>query len=304
MPRDNFNDLLAFIAVAREGSFTRAAGQLGVSQSALSHSIRTLESRLGVRLLTRTTRSVSTTEPGERLKQAVAPQFEEIEAELASVGELRDRPAGTLRITATEHAAHTVLWPKLANVLPKYPDIKLEVSMDYGLTDIVANRFDAGLRLGDQVAKDMIAVRVAPDMPIAVVATPAYFASRSRPAEPQDLTGHCCINLRLPTQGGLYAWEFSKRKRAIQVRVNGQLVLDNIAEIVTTCLAGFGIAYVPLDTVASAIAEGRLERVLEDWSPTFPGYHLYYANRKGSSRALAVLVDALRVPDDDPARDA
>ncbi|MGO4331093.1 LysR family transcriptional regulator [Cupriavidus sp. 2TAF22] len=294
MPRENFNDLLAFIAVAREHSFTRAAGQLGVSQSALSHSIRSLESRLGVRLLTRTTRSVSTTAPGERLLQSVAPQFEEIEAELSNVGELRDKPAGTLRITATEHAANTVLWPRLVDVLPRYPDIRIEVCIDYGLTDIVANRFDAGIRPGDQVAKDMTAVRIGPDMPMAVVATPGYFATRPQPAAPQELTGHCCINLRLPTQGGLYAWEFKKGRRSLQVRVNGQLVLDNVAQIVATCLAGFGIGYVPLSAVDTAIAQGQLVRVLADWSPVFPGYHLYYPNSRHSSRALAVLVEALR----------
>lgn len=294
MPRENFNDLLAFIAVARERNFTRAAGQLGVSQSALSHSIRSLESRLGVRLLTRTTRSVSTTEAGERLLQSVAPQFEEIEAELLSVGELRDKPAGTLRITATEHAASMVLWPKLADVLPSYPDIRLEVCIDYGLTDIVANRFDAGIRLGDQVARDMVAVRIGPDMPMAVVGAPSYFAARSQPSTPQDLTGHCCINLRLATQGGLYAWEFKKGRRSLQVRVNGQLVLDNISQIVATCLAGFGIGYVPLNLVEAAIENGALVRVLPDWSPVFPGYHLYYPSDRHSSRALAVLVDALR----------
>lgn len=294
MPRENFNDLLAFIAVARERNFTRAAGQLGVSQSALSHSIRSLESRLGVRLLTRTTRSVSTTEAGERLLQSVAPQFEGIEAELSSVGELRDKPAGTLRITATEHAANMVLWPKLVDVLPRYPDIQLEVCIEYGLTDIVENRFDAGIRLGDQVARDMAAVRIGPDMPMAVVAAPGYFATRPPPSVPQDLTGHCCINLRLPTQGGRYAWEFRKGRRSLQVRVTGQLVLDSISQIVTTCLAGFGIGYVPLSMVEAAIDNGTLVRVLHDWSPVFPGYHLYYPSDRHSSRALAVLVDALR----------
>lgn len=294
MPRETFNDLVAFIAVARDLSFTRAAGRLGVSQSALSHSIRSLESRLGVRLLTRTTRSVSTTMAGERLLQSVAPEFEEIESELSRVGELRDKPAGTLRITATEHATNMILWPKLASVLPCYPDIHLEVCIDYGLTDIIANRFDAGIRMGDQVARDMVAVRIGPDMPMAVVATPAYFATRPRPKVPQDLTDHCCINLRLPTLGGLCAWEFRKGRRSLQVRVSGQLVLNTISEIVTTCLAGFGIGYVPLSIVTSAIDEGVLMRVLEDWSPIYPGYHLYYPSDRHSSRALAVLIEGLR----------
>ena len=238
--RQNVNDLLAFLAVARERSFTRAAAQLGVSQSALSHTIRGLEERLGLRLLTRTTRSVAPTEAGERLLRTVGPRFEEIDAELAALSELRDKPAGTIRITAGEHAAETILWPALAKLLPDYPDIKVEVIVDYGLTDIVAERYDAGVRLGEQVAKDMIAVRIGPDMRMAVVGAPSYFARRPRPKTPQDLTAHDCINLRLPTYGGLYAWEFEKRGRELKVRVEGQLVFNNIALRLNAALAGLG----------------------------------------------------------------
>ena len=294
MQRENFNDLLAFLAVARERSFTRAAAKLGVSQSALSHTISGLEARLGLRLLTRTTRSVSPTEAGERLLLAVGHRFEEIEAELEALSELREKPAGTIRITATDYAADTILWPKLAKFLPEYPDIKVEITVDNSLTDIVAQRYDAGVRSGEQVAKDMIAVRIGPDMRMAVVGAPPYFAKRPPPKKPQDLTGHNCINLRLPTYGGLYAWEFEKGGRELKVRVEGQLVFNSTAQMLNAALAGFGLAYVPEDLARPHLAQGRLKRVLEDWCPPFAGYHLYYPSRRQASRAFALLVDALR----------
>ena len=294
MARENLNDLFAFLAVARERSFTRAAAKLGVSQSALSHTIRGLEERLGLRLLTRTTRSVSPTEAGERLVLTVGPRFEEIEAELAALAELREKPAGTIRITTGEHAASTVLWPKLAKFLPDYPDIKVEIISDQALTDIVAERFDAGVRFGEQVSKDMIAVRIGPDMRFAVVGSPSFFAGRAPPRNPQELIGHTCINLRLPTYGGLYAWEFEKGKRELKVRVEGQLVFNNLNQILNAALAGFGLAYVPEDLVQAHIKAGKLKRVLEDWCPPFPGYHLYYPSRRQSSPAFALIVDALR----------
>jgi DNA-binding transcriptional LysR family regulator len=292
----NFNDLLAFVTVAREGSFTRAAAQLGVSQSALSHTIRGLETKLGIRLLTRTTRSVSPTDAGQRLLATVAPRFEEIEDEVAALSELRDKPAGTIRISAAEHAANTALWPRLEKFLPDYPDIHVEITVEYGLIDIVAGRYDAGVRLGDQVAKDMIAVRIAPDLRMAVVGTPAYFAKRPPPHTPHELTGHDCINLRLATHGGLYAWEFEKDGHPLNVRVQGQLVFNSSGPMLRAALAGFGLACVPEDMVREHVAAGRLMRVLEDWSPTFPGYHLYYASRRQSSPALGLLINALRHP--------
>ena len=294
MARENFNDLLAFLAVARERSFTKAAAQLGVSQSALSHTVRGLEARLGLRLLNRTTRSVSPTEAGERLLLTVGRRFEEIDAELEALAELREKPAGTIRITATENAADTILLPKLAKLLRDYPDIKVEIVIDYGLTDIVAQRYDAGVRSGEQVAKDMIAVRIGPDMRMAVVGAPAYFAKRSAPKKPQDLTDHSCINLRLPTHGGLYAWEFEKGARELKVRVEGQLVLNGATQILNAALAGFGLAYVPEDLAQPHLDKGLLKRALEDWCPPFSGYHLYYPSRRQSSPAFALLVDALR----------
>jgi DNA-binding transcriptional LysR family regulator len=294
MPRENFNDLLAFLAVGKERSFTRAAAKLGVSQSALSHTIRGLEERLGLRLLTRTTRSVSPTEAGERLLHTLAPRFEEIDAELAALSEFREKPAGTIRITATDYAADMLLWPKLMPVLRQYPDIKVEVIIDYGLTDIVAERFDAGVRNSEQVAKDMIAVRIGPDMRMAVVGAPSYFEQRPPPKRPQDLIDHNCINLRLPTYGGLYAWEFEKGKRELKVHVEGQLVFNGTFQMLHAALEGFGLAYVPEDLVESHLAKGRLHRVLEDWCPVFSGYHLYYASRRQASPAFALLVDALR----------
>lgn len=294
MPRENHNDLLAFLAVARERSFTGAAARLSVSQSALSHTVRGLETRLGLRLLNRTTRSVSPTAAGERLLRTVGPRFEEIETELAALSELRDKPAGTIRITATEYAIDTTLWPKLAKFLPNYPDIKVELIADPRLTDIVAEGFDAGVRDGEQVAKDMIAVRIGPDQRMAVVGAPSYFRKRSPPKKPQDLTGYNCINLRLPTRGGLYAWEFEKGRRALKVHVEGQLVFNNTTQMLNAALTGCGLAYVPEDLAQPHLARRRLVRVLEDWCPPFPGHHLYYASRRQPSSAFTLLVDALR----------
>ncbi|MEZ2416293.1 LysR family transcriptional regulator [Luteibacter sp. RCC_6_2] len=292
--RKDIYDMMAFLAVAREKSFTRAAAKLGTSQSALSHTMRALEARLGVRLLTRTTRSVSPTEAGERLISTVGPRFEEIEAEIEALGELRERPAGTVRITTAEHAADTIIWPALETFLPKYPDINVEVTVDYGLVDIVAERYDIGIRLGEHLAKDMIAVRIGPEMRMAVVGTPSYFANRKRPKTPQDLTGHNCINLRLPTYGGLYPWEFEKNGREVKVRVEGQIVLNTLSQIRRAALAGLGLAWLPDDVVLDDIHEGRLIRVLDSWCDPFPGYHLYYPNRRQASPALTLLVDALR----------
>jgi len=294
MPRDNLNELTAFTAVAREESFTKAAARLGVSQSALSHTVRALEERLGLRLLTRTTRSVSPTEAGERLLRTVGPRLDEIEAELSALSELREKPAGTVRITAGEHSAETVLWPAIARLLPDYPDIRVEIIVDYGLTDIVAERYDAGVRLGEQVARDMIAVRIGPDMRMAVVGAPAYFTKRPKPRAPQDLTGHNCINLRLPTYGGLYAWEFEKAGREIKVRVEGQLVFNTAGLRMGAVLSGLGLAYMPQDQVAAHLADGLLVQVLEDWCPPFPGYHLYYPSRRQATPAFSLLVEALR----------
>ena len=294
MQRQRLNDLVAFVAVGRERSFTKAAAKLGVSQSALSHTIRELEARLGVRLLTRTTRSVSPTEAGERLLHTLVPRFEEIDAELTALSELREKPAGTIRITATEYAVDSLLWPKLAKFLVRYPDIKVELFNDPALTDIVAQRFDAGVRIGEQVAKDMIAVRIGPDLRMAVVGAPSYFKKRTEPQKPQDLIGHGCINLRLSTLGGLYAWEFEKGGRELKVRVEGQLVFNGSAQMLNAALAGFGLAYVPEELAQPYLAKGRLRRVLADWCPRYPGYHLYYPSRRQSSAAFALLVDALR----------
>jgi DNA-binding transcriptional LysR family regulator len=294
MQRGHLDDLVAFVAVGRERSFTKAAAKLGVSQSALSHTIRELEARLGVRLLTRTTRSVSPTEAGERLLQTLEPRFEEIEAELASITELRAKPAGTIRITATEFAIDTILLPKLAKLLRKYPDIKVEMIVDYGLTDIVAQQYDAGVRSGEQVAKDMIAVRIGPDMRMAVVGAPSYFKDHPEPKKPQDLIGHNCINLRLPRHGNLYAWEFEKGSRELRVRVEGQWTFSGTAQLLNAALAGCGLAYVPAGMVQTHIAKGRLRRVLADWCLPYSGYHLFYPSRRQSSAAFALVVDALR----------
>jgi DNA-binding transcriptional LysR family regulator len=294
MARADISDLLAFLAVARERSFTRAAAKLGVSQSALSHTIRRLEARMGLRLLTRSTRSVSPTQAGERLLVSVGPRFEEIESELEALTALRDKPAGMIRITAGEHAAKTVLWPRLETFLPKFPDIKVEVYVENRLADIVAERYDAGVRLGEQLAKDMIAVRIGPDWRMAVVGAPSYFAGRTPPRTPHDLTGHACINLRLVTYGGLYPWEFERKGQKLNVRVEGQLVFNSSTPILTAALAGHGLACVPEDMAQPHIDGGELVRVLEDWCPVFSGYHLYYPSRRQSSPAFSVLVDALR----------
>jgi DNA-binding transcriptional LysR family regulator len=293
MARENLNDLLAFLAVARERSFTRAAAKLGVSQSALSQTIRGLEARLGLRLLARTTRSVSPTEAGERLLHTVGPRFEEIESELEALSELREKPAGTIRITATEYAADAILLPKLGKLLRAYPDIKVEIIIDYGLTDVVAQRYDAGVRSGEQVAKDMIAVRIGPDMRMAVVGAPSYFEERSEPDKPQDLIDHNCIKLRLP-HGGLYAWEFEKAGRELRVRVDGQLTYNTTAQMLNAALAGLGLAYVPEGLAQPHLAKGRLKRVLEGWCLPYSGYHLWYPSRRQSSPTFALLVDALR----------
>jgi DNA-binding transcriptional LysR family regulator len=294
MARDNISDLVAFLAIARERNFTRAAAQLGVSQSALSHTLRGLEARLGVRLLTRTTRSVAPTAAGERLLRTAGPAFDQIEAELAALGALRATASGTIRINASEHAAQSVLWPALEKFLPRYPDIKVEIAAEDGLTDIVAARFDAGIRLGEQVARDMVAVRIGPDQRMAVVGAPSYFATRPRPKLPQDLLGHDCINLRLPTLGGLYAWEFEKGRRALHLRVEGQLVFNSGAGMLDAATAGFGLAYLPEDRVRGHLADGRLIRVLADWCPPFAGYHLYYPSQRQPTAAFSLLVDALR----------
>ncbi|AOF93262.1 LysR family transcriptional regulator [Sinorhizobium sp. RAC02] len=291
---ENFNDLAAFAIVAREKSFTRAAAKLRVSPSALSQTIRNLEERLGLRLLARTTRSVAPTEAGERLLRTIAPRFEEIEAELAALSELRDKPAGRVRITAGEHAAISVLQPALKRFLPLYPDINVEIIVDYALTDIVAEGYDAGVRMGEQVAKDMIAVPIGPHLRMAVVASPRYFEQRPLPRRPEDLAAHNCINSRLPTYGGLFAWGLEKDGREVKVRGEGQLVFNSLSMRLTSALDGLGIAYLPEDQVLKHIAEGRLVRVLEDWCPAFPGYHLYYPSRRQQSPALALLVDVLR----------
>lgn len=294
MNRGDLADLGAFMAVADARTFTRAAAKLGTSQSALSHTIRRLEARLGVRLLTRTTRNVAPTEAGERLIGTLVPAFASIEAQIAAIGELRDKPAGSLRITASEHAATTVLWPVLRRLLPGYPDIHVELSIDSSLTDIVVGRFDAGVRLGEAVAKDMIAVRISPDLRMAIVGSPAYFTGHPAPRTPQDLAGHQCINLRMLTAGGFYAWELEKEGRELRVRVGGPLAFNNSAMIVSAAEAGFGLGFVMEDQVAEQLSDGRLVRVLDDWCPPFTGYHLYYPSRRQPSAAFTLLVDALR----------
>jgi len=294
MAKNLLPDLAAFLAVAHAGSFTRAADQLGVSQSALSQTVRSLETRLGVPLLRRTTRSVSPTEAGERLMRTVGPRLEEIEGELAALVSMREKPAGTIRLTADERAARGTLWPSVEKFLLNYPDIAVEIVIDNALTDIVAERYDAGVRLGGVVAKDMIAVRIGPEQRMAVVAAPSYFANRPRPRTPQDLTGHTCINLRLPTRGGLYAWEFEKAGRELKVRVEGQLIFNSIDLIFSAALSGFGLAYLAEDHAKKSIENGELVQVLADWCPPFPGYHLYYPSRRQASAAFQLLVDALR----------
>lgn len=294
MQFSNYNEILAFIAVAKEGSFTKAAAKLGVSQSALSQTIRTLEQRLDLRLLVRTTRSVSPTEAGEHMLRTVAPRFDEIEAELAVLSERRLKPAGTIRISAGEHAALTVLQPALTQMLLQYPDINVELIAENRMTDIVADRYDAGVRLGDQVAKDMIAVRISGDLRWLVVGSPAYFARHPMPSAPQDLTSHNCINMRMPTHGGFYIWDFAKDGKDLKVRVDGQLVFNNLALRIKSALDGLGLAFLPEDQVRDHITQGRLIPVLEDWCPAESGYRLYYPSRRHPSPAFTLLVDALR----------
>lgn len=294
MTTENLNDLQAFVVVARERSFTRAAAQIGVSRSALSHSMLALEARLGVRLLTRTTRSVSVTDAGARLLNTLAPRLQEIAQELESLSAMRDKPAGTVRITAHDHAIATVLWPRLLPLLREHPDIEIEFSVDYALTDIAARRFDAGVRLGSSVDKDMVAVAIAPPLRMAVAASPGYLAGKPLPLVPGDLTAHRCVNLRLATHGGLYAWDFEKDGEALGVRVRGQATFNNTYLMLQAALDGLGFACVPLDIMAPHIAQGTLVPVLRDWWPTFPGYHLYHANRRQPSPALALVIEALR----------
>jgi DNA-binding transcriptional LysR family regulator len=292
--RDNVNDLLAFIAVARERSFTKAAKKAGLSQSALSHTVAQLESRLGIRLLTRTTRAVSPTEAGQRLLDGIGPSFDEIESQVAGLSELRDKPAGTIRIVASDFAINCVLWPKLKKFLAKYPDIKVELSRDNGLTDIVTQRYDAGVRMGEQLAKDMISVRIGPDIRFAVVGAPSYFKSNPEPSRLHDLVGHNCITERHATSGGIWAWEFEERGKEIKIRADGQLVFNNSYNVLDAAIDGFGLAYLPEEIAAPHIAKGRLVRVLEKWSPYWQGYHLYYPSRRQSSPAFGAVVDALR----------
>lgn len=294
MLRENVNDLLAFLAVARERSFTRAAAKLGMSQSGLSHTIRGLEERLGVRLLTRTTRSVAPTPEGERLLTSIGPRFEEIEGELHALTDLREKPAGTIRITSEDFAIDHVLWPKLRKVLDEYPDIKVEFVVDYGLTDIVAERFDAGVRLGEMVSQGMIATRISREQRMIVICSPAYLGNNPAPKTPQDLTHHNCINLRLPTRGGLYAWEFEKGGQELRVRVDGQMTCNGITQIMTMAIDGYGLGFIPEGLAAPEIKAGRLVQVLGDWCPSYPGYHLYYPSRRQASAAFTVVLDALR----------
>ncbi|MBY5828559.1 LysR family transcriptional regulator [Rhizobium ruizarguesonis] len=294
MPRENVNDLMAFVAVARERSFTRAAAKFGVSQSALSHTIRQLEARLGVRLLTRTTRAVTPTEAGERLLDGIAPHFDEIEMHVDALNALRDKPAGTIRISASDYAIKYLLWPKLRELLPEYPDVKVELVLDNGLTDIVTERFDAGVRMGEHLAKDMISARIGPDFCLAVVGAPSYLRNHAEPQHPKDLVSHTCINFRLPSSGGLYAWEFEEDGREIRIRVDGQASFNNTFDILEAALDGFGLAYIPEEIILPYVEEGRLVRMLQKFSPHWDGYHLYYPSRRQSSPAFILVLDALR----------
>lgn len=299
--KNKYNDVLGFIHVAREGSFSRAAAKLGISSSALSHAIRALETRLDTRLLNRTTRSVTTTEAGEQLYRNLAGHFDDIDYELNAVREQRQKPSGTVRITTAEHAANSIIWPKLAKVLPEYPDITVEVTVDFARTDIAANRFDAGVRLGDEVDKDMIAVRIGPDQRIAVVASPEYFNRHKIPDTPYDLTEHNCINLRLPTHGGLLPWEFDHNDKTFKVKVTGQWIYNSVTPIVRAALAGQGVAYLPEDTVIEHLASGALIRVLDSWCEPYTGYHLYYPSRNKASGAFPIILEALRHREDSSA---
>lgn len=295
MARRNLNDLFAFVSVAREGSFTRAAAVLGVTQSALSQAIKALEERLEIRLLTRTTRSVSPTPAGVRLLQAIGNRFDEIESELDALTAMRDKPAGSVRITSGDHILRTLLLPKLMPVMHRYPDINIEFDVAYGFRDIVADRFDAGVRLGESIDKDMIALPIGPKLRMAAAASPAYFETHPVPKSPEDLTKHRCINIRFPTHGGLYVWEFERRGRQMNVRVEGQATFNTSPHMVIAALDGLGIAFLPEEEFAPHLEEGRLVRVLENWCPPFPGYHLYYPSRRQPSPAFSIVVDALRL---------
>lgn len=295
MAREDINDILVLLAVAQERSFTRAGAKLGMSQSAVSHIVRGLEARLGVRLLARTTRSVSPTDAGQQLIDAVAPRLEEIETEIAAVSELGDRPIGTIRITAIDHVIATVLWPRLAKILPQHPDLRVEISSDYRMVDIAAERFDIGVRWGDQVAQDMIAVRLTADMRMMIVAAPAYFDRRPVPTTPQDLLKHNCITLRLASSGGVYAWELRDGERDIQARVNGQVTVTSVYPMIDAALSGMGLAFIPADLAETHVREGRLLSVMESWCPTFPGLHAYYLSRRHASRAFTMVIDAIRL---------
>jgi DNA-binding transcriptional LysR family regulator len=293
MARDRISDVLAFLAVARERSFSKAATKLGVSPSSLSHTVRGLEESLGVRLLTRTTRSVSATEAGERLLRTVGPRLAEVAAELTAVGEFAVKPKGMVRITSTDYAADTAIWPRLAKVLPDYPELRVEITIDYGLTDVVAERYDLGVRNGDQIAKDMVAVRIGPDRRMVIVGAPSYFERASKPRKPDDLLAHNCLALRFAS-GGLYAWELKKGKRELQVRVEGQVIFNGSYQILNAALTGNGLAFMPEDLASAHVAAGRLEYVMEDWFPTFPGLHVYYASRRQPSRGVELVVESLR----------
>lgn len=293
MPRDNINDILAFLVVAQERSFTRAAAKLGVSQSALSHTVRGLEARLGVRLLTRTTRSVSPTEAGERLVQTVGPRLEEIETEIQAVSDLGDKPIGTIRITAIDHVIDTVLWPRLAPVLEKYPDVHLEISSDYRLVDVAADRFDIGVRYGDQVQQDMVAVRLTPDIRMTIVGSPRYFETHKPPLTVQDLARQNCITLRL-SGGGIYAWELVDDGKPVEVRVRGQVTFNGAYQMLNAALSGYGLAFLPCDMTQPFVDSGRLREVMQDGCPHFPGLHAYYPSHRNSSRAMRLVIDAIR----------
>lgn len=294
MPRQDFNDLLWFLAVAKERSFTKAAAKLGIAQSTLSHTIKRLEAQMGIRLLARTTRNVALTEAGERLRESLAPRIDEIEADIAALMSFRDKPSGTIRITLSDHALESVVWPKLQPTLKAYPDVRLELSLDTGFRNIVEDGFDAGVRLGEHVAKDMIAVRIGPDWRLVAVGSPAYFATRPAPTHPEDLLEHDCINMRQPTSGGLYAWEFGKDGQELRVKVDGRLTVNHSYAMVEPALNGYGVAYLPESIVADRIKSGELVQVLDDWSPFFDGYFIYYPSRRQNSAAFRVILDALR----------
>ncbi len=294
MKRDELGDLVAFLAVAEERSFTRAAAQLGTSQSSLSHTVRRLEERMGLRLLTRTTRNVSPTDAGEQLLETLRPAFTDIRSRIDALSAMRQRPAGTVRITSSRHAAETILMPTVKRLMADYADINVEISIEQKLVDLVAERFDAGVRLGERVEKDMIAVRIGPELRMVVAGSPDYFERHAKPQTPHDLTQHACINLRLPTLGGLYAWEFEKDGRPLNVRVDGQFICNDVPMIIDAAVSGLGLTCLPSDHLDPLVGEGKLVKVLDDWTPPFPGYHLYYPSRRLASPAFALLVDALR----------